>query len=63
MCLEDTIYIDNPISAYSEISEILKFVNKKKLDIQGIHIDCKPTNKKEWYSVSDEERNEIFKII
>jgi len=61
MCLEDPSYIDNPISAYREISKILKYVNEKNLDIQGIHIDCKPTDKKEWYSVSEKERNKIFK--
>ena len=61
MCLEDPSYIDNPVSAYHEISKILEYANKKRLDIQGIHIDCKPTDKKEWYSVSEEERNEIFR--
>ncbi|ORX85589.1 hypothetical protein BCR32DRAFT_290573 [Anaeromyces robustus] len=60
MCLEDTKYIDNPILAYNEISEILEYVNEEDLDIQGIHIDCSPTSKKEWDEGSLEERNAIF---
>jgi len=61
MCLEDASYIDNPILAYNEISEILKYVNAIDFDLQGIYIDCSPTAKREWYSVSDEKRNEIFR--
>ncbi|ORX41764.1 hypothetical protein BCR36DRAFT_587789 [Piromyces finnis] len=61
MCLEDTFYIDNPITAYNEISSILNFVNEQQLDIQGIHIDCEPHAKKEWKDAGTEERNVIFK--
>ena len=46
MCFEDTNYIDNPISAYNEISEILKYVNAIDFDLQGIYIDCPPTVKR-----------------
>jgi len=60
MCLEDTVYIDNPVSAYNEISEILKFVNKNKLDIQGIHTDCEPHGRDDWKNASTTERNVIF---
>ncbi|ORX75985.1 hypothetical protein BCR32DRAFT_249110 [Anaeromyces robustus] len=60
MCLEDTVYIDDPISAYNEISEILKFVNENNLDIQGIHIDCEPHGREDWKTASVEERNVIF---
>ena len=60
MCLEDTVYIDDPITAYNEISSILKFVNEQQLDIQGIHIDCEPHGRQDWKNASVEERNDIF---
>jgi len=61
MCLEDTVYIDHPITAYDEISDILKFVNENNLDIQGIHTDCEPHGRKDWPDATVEERNKIFK--
>jgi len=60
MCLEDTVYIDNPVSAYEEISNILKFVNENNLDIQGIHTDCEPHARADWKNASVEEKNKIF---
>ncbi|ORX75984.1 hypothetical protein BCR32DRAFT_329570 [Anaeromyces robustus] len=60
MCLENTDYIDNPILAYNEISEILKFVNENNLDIEGIHIDCEPHGREDWKTASVEEKNDIF---
>ncbi|OUM58316.1 hypothetical protein PIROE2DRAFT_64496 [Piromyces sp. E2] len=60
MCLEDTVYIDDPETAYNEIASILKFVNEQQLDIQGIHIDCEPHGREDWKTASVEERNVIF---
>jgi len=61
MCLEDTVYIDHPTSAYDEISDILKFVNENNLDIQGIHTDCEPHGREDWKKANSEEKKRIFK--
>lgn len=60
MCLKDTVYIDNPISAYNEISDILRFVNENYLDIQGIHTDCEPHARADWKNASVVEKSENF---
>ena len=60
MCLEDTVYINNPISAYNEISSILDYINKENLTIKGIHIDCEPHGIGNWSSLSKEGKNDIF---
>jgi len=38
LCVETSNYMDNPATAYEEIADILDFVNKNNLDIQGISI-------------------------
>jgi len=60
MCLEDTNYIDNPKSAYNEISSLLHFVKNQNLDIQGIHIDCEPHGREDWKNATIAERKTIF---
>ena len=46
--VEDQRHLDNPIGAYNEIADILRFVNENNLDIQGISIDCEPHDEDIW---------------
>ena len=38
-------------------SKCIQFVNKNKLDIQGIHTDCEPHGRDDWKNASTTERN------